>query len=272
MKNGRNTVFDYHIHSEFSDDSTEKIINIVEEAIKKGGKKICFTEHKEFNYPDKRLKFNLDYEGYKREIERIKSIYGEKIELYMGVEIGIQAGGKNIQEIIEYTKEHEFDFILASAHCLEGVGLYGMDPEVKDLDNLFAKYFREMLDVFKHFNDYDVVGHIDLIRRYFLEAQTHELGESKEVLRELFAHIIQEGKGIEINTGGLFYDSGNINPTLDIIKFYREMGGTIITVGSDSHIAERVLSNYEKAMDYLRSAGFEYVTTFEKRKKTLHKI
>jgi len=265
-------MFDYHIHSEFSDDSTEKMINIVEEAIKKSGEKICFTEHKEFNYPDENIKFNLDYESYKKEFERIKSIYEKKIEIYMGVEIGIQAGEKNIQEIIKYTKEHKFDFILASAHCLEGVGLYGMNPKVKDLDELFSKYFREMLDVFKHFNDYDVVGHIDLIRRYFLEAQTHELGKSKEVLKELFSHIIQGGKGIEINTGGLFYDSANINPTLDIIKFYREMGGTIITIGSDSHIAERVLTNYEKAIDYLRRAGFEYVTTFENRKKTFHKI
>ena len=265
-------MFDYHIHSEFSDDSTEKMINIVEEAIKKGGEKLCFTEHKEFNYPDESIKFNLDYESYKKEFERIKSIYGKTIELYMGVEIGIQVGEKNIQEIIKYTKEHKFDFILASAHCLEGVGLYGMDPKVKDLDDLFSKYFREMLDVFKYFKDYDVVGHIDLIRRYFLEAQTHELKGSKEVLRELFTHIIQDGKGIEINTGGLFYDSANINPTLDIIKFYREMGGTIITVGSDSHIAERVLTNYEKAIDYLRRAGFEYVTTFENRKKTFHKI
>ncbi|MEI6856200.1 histidinol-phosphatase HisJ family protein [Psychrilyobacter sp.] len=265
-------MFDYHIHSEFSDDSSGKMSKIVEEVIRKDGKKLCFTEHKEFNYPDEDIKFNLDYEGYKREFERIKSIYGKKIELYMGVEIGIQAEEKNIQEITQYTKEHEFDFILASAHCLEGVGLYGMDPKVKNLDDLFAKYFREMLDVFKHFNNYDVVGHIDLIRRYFLEAQTHELGESKEVLRELFTHIIQEGKGIEINTGGLFYDSSSINPALDIIKFYREMGGTIITVGSDAHIAERVLSNYEKAMEYLRNAGFEYVTTFEKRKKKFHKI
>jgi len=265
-------VFDYHIHSKFSDDSMEKIINIVEEAIKKGGIKICFTEHKEFNYPHKDIKFNLDYEGYKKEFERIKSIYGKKIGLYMGVEIGIQIGVKNIQEIIKYTKEHEFDFILASAHCLQGEGLYAMDPNIKNVDKIFSRYFREMLDIFKHFNDYDVVGHIDLIRRYFLEAQTHKLGESKDVLRELFAHIIQEGKGIEINTGGLFYKSNNINPTLDILKLYKEMGGTIITVGSDSHIAERVLSNYEKAMDYLRRAGFEYVTTFEKRKKTFHKI
>ena len=265
-------MFDYHIHSEFSDDSSEKMSNIVEEAIRKGGKKLCFTEHKEFNYPDKNIKFNLDYEGYEKEFERIKSVYGNKIELYMGVEIGIQAGEKNIQELIKYTKEHKFDFILASAHCLEGVGLYGMNPQVKNLDDLFSKYFREMLDVFKHFNDYDVVGHIDLIRRYFLEAQIHELGESKEVLREFFSHIIQEGKGIEINTGGLFYDSANINPTLDIIKLYKEMGGTIVTIGSDSHIAERVLSNYEKAMDYLRCTGFEYVTTFEKRKMTFHRI
>lgn len=265
-------MFDYHIHSGFSDDSSEKMSDIIEKAIKKGGEKICFTEHKEFNYPDEEIKFNLDYEGYKKEFEKIKSIYGEKIDLYMGVEIGIQAGEESIQEMIDYTRGHKFDFILASAHCLDGVGLYGMDPKVKDLDDLFAKYFREMLDVFEHFKDYDVVGHIDLIRRYFLEAQTHELGESKEVLRELFTLIIQEGKGIEVNTGGLFYDSANINPTLDILKFYRELGGTIITIGSDSHMAKRVLSNYEKAINHLKSAGFEYVTTFEKRKKTFHKI
>jgi histidinol-phosphatase (PHP family) len=265
-------MFDYHIHSEFSDDSTEQMSNILKEAIKKGGKKICFTEHKEFNYPDKDIKFNLDYDEYKKEFEKIKSIYGKNIELYMGVEIGIQAGEKNIQEIIEYTKEHKFDFILASAHCLDGVGLYRMDPKVKNLDDLFTRYFQEMLDVFKNFNDYDVVGHIDLIRRYFLKAQTHELGRSKEVLKELFSHIIKEGKGIEINTGGLFYDSASINPTLDILKLYRKMGGTIVTIGSDSHIAKRVFTNYEKALIFLRSAGFEYITTFSQRKKEFHKI
>lgn len=265
-------MFDYHIHSEFSDDSSEKMSNIVEEAIRKGGKKLCFTEHMEFNFPHEIKKFNLDYDGYKKEFERMRSIYGKRIDLSMGVEIGIQAGEKNIQELIQYTKKHKFDFILASAHCLEGKDLYTMDSNVGDIDNFFTRYFQEMLDVFKYFNDYDVVGHIDLIRRYFLEAQTHELGGSKEVLRELFTHIIKEGKGIEINTGGLFYDSANINPTLDIIKFYKEMGGSIITIGSDSHIAERVLSNYEKAIDYLKRAGFEYVATYNQRKAEFHRI
>lgn len=265
-------MFDYHIHSEFSDDSTEKMKNILEEAIKKGGKKICFTEHKEFNYPDEDIKFNLNYNEYKKEVEKIKAIYKEKIEIYMGVEIGIQAGEKNIQEIIEYTKEHKFDFILASAHCLDGVGLYGMDPKINNLDDLFSRYFNEMLDVFKKFNDYDVVGHIDLIRRYFIGAQDHKLEKSKEVLKELFTHIIKEGKGIEVNTGGLFYDSASINPTLDILKLYKKMGGTIVTIGSDSHIAERVLTHYEKALEFLKDAGFEYITTFSQRKKEFHKI
>lgn len=265
-------MFDYHIHSEFSDDSSEKMSNILEEAIRKGGKKLCFTEHMEFNFPNETLKFNLDYDAYKREFERMRSIYGKRIDLSMGIELGIQAGEKEIKEAIKYTQDHKFDFILASAHCLDGKDLYNMDPNMGNIDDFFARYFQEMLDVFKHFNNYDVVGHIDLIRRYFLEAQTHELGRSKEILRELFTHIIREGKGIEINTGGLFYDSASINPTLDIIKFYKEMGGSIITIGSDSHIAERVLSNYEKAIDYLRRAGFQYVTTFERRKKTFHKI
>jgi len=265
-------MFDYHIHSEFSDDSTEQMKNILEEAIKKGGKKICFTEHKEFNYPDKNIKFNLDYDKYKKEFEKIKSTYGKNIEIYMGVEIGIQTGKKNIQEIIEYTKDHKFDFILASAHCLEGKGLYGIDLKINNLDDLFTRYFNEMLNIFENFNDYDVVGHIDLIRRYFIGAQDHELKKSREALKELFTHIIKEGKGIEVNTGGLFYNSASINPTLDILKLYKEMGGTIVTIGSDSHIAERVLTHYKTALEFLKSAGFEYVTTFSQRKKEFHKI
>ncbi|WP_319205303.1 histidinol-phosphatase HisJ family protein [uncultured Ilyobacter sp.] len=265
-------MFDYHIHSEFSDDSTEKMSNIVEEAIKKGGKKLCFTEHMEFNYPHEELKFELDYDAYKKEFERIKSIYGGKIDLYMGVEMGIQGSKREIEETINYAKNHEFDFIIASAHCLEGEDLYSMDPETQDIDEFFTRYFHEMLNVFKHYSDYDVVGHIDLIRRYFLKAHDHKLGKSQEVLRELLSHIINSGKGIEINTGGLFYKSANTNPTIDILKLYREMGGEIITIGSDAHIAERVMSNYSKAIEALDTAGFKYVTTYSKREKEFHKI
>ncbi len=265
-------MFDYHIHSEFSDDSSEKMSNIVEEAIKKGGKKLCFTEHMEFNYPDEELKFELNYDAYKKEFERIKTIYGDKIDLYMGVELGIQAGEKEIQEAITYSKNHKFDFILASAHCLEGEDLYTMDPGTKDVDEFFTRYFHEMLNVFKHYNEYDVVGHIDLIRRYFLEAHDHKLGKSQDVLRQLLSHIINNGKGIEINTGGLFYKSANINPTLDILKLYKEMGGEIVTIGSDAHIAERVMSNYSRAIEALEASGFRYVTTYAQRKKEFHKI
>ncbi|WP_372713291.1 histidinol-phosphatase HisJ family protein [Ilyobacter sp.] len=265
-------MFDYHIHSEFSDDSTEKMSNIVEEAIKKGGKKLCFTEHMEFNYPHEELKFELNYDEYKKEFERIKSIYGERIDLYMGVEMGIQAGKREIEETIKYADSHEFDFIIASAHCLEGEDLYSMSSDTKNIDEFFIRYFYEMLNVFKHYSDYDVVGHIDLIRRYFLQAQDHKLGKSQDVLRELLCHVINSDKGIEINTGGLFYKSANINPTLDILKLYKEMGGEIITIGSDAHIAERVMSNYSKAIEALDTAGFKYVTTYSQRKKEFHKI
>jgi histidinol-phosphatase (PHP family) len=265
-------MFDYHIHSEFSDDSSEKMINIVEEAIKKGCKKLCFTEHMEFNYPFEELKFELDYDSYKKEFEKIKAIYEKQIDLYMGVEMGIQNGEDEIQQTINYAKDHNFDFIIASAHCLEGEDLYSMDSNTENIDEFFTRYFYEMLNVFKHYNDYDVVGHIDLIRRYFPQARDHKLGKSKEALKELLNHIIENGKGIEINTGGLFYDSANINPTLDILKLYKDLGGEIITIGSDSHVAERVMSNYSTGIEALKKAGFEYITTFSQRKKEFHKI
>jgi histidinol-phosphatase (PHP family) len=186
--------------------------------------------------------------------------------------MGIQNGEDEIQQTINYAKDHNFDFIIASAHCLEGEDLYSMDSNTENIDEFFTRYFYEMLNVFKHYNDYDVVGHIDLIRRYFPQARDHKLGKSKEALKELLNHIIENGKGIEINTGGLFYDSANINPTLDILKLYKDLGGEIITIGSDSHVAERVMSNYSTGIEALKKAGFEYITTFSQRKKEFHKI
>ncbi len=147
-----------------------------------------------------------------------------------------------------------------------------MDPNIKNIDNFFARIFQEMLNVFKSYSDYDVVGHIDLIRRYFPKAHKHKLRESREVLRELLNHIIDDNKGIEINTGGLFYRSASLNPSLDILKLYKEMGGEIITIGSDSHRAKRVMTNYTKGMESLKSAGFKYITTYNQRKAEFHKI
>ena len=46
------------------------------------------------------------------------------------------------------------------------------------------------------------------------------------------------GKGIELNTGGFKYGLGHPNPCEDIIKRYKELGGEIITLGSDAHKCE----------------------------------
>lgn len=84
--------------------------------------------------------------------------------------------------------------------------------------------------------------------------------------------LIEKGKGIEINTAGLKYGLKYPNPCPDILKRYRELGGEIITTGSDAHQTEYVAHRFDVIEDMLKGAGFGYYTVFERRKPVFIKL
>lgn len=83
---------------------------------------------------------------------------------------------------------------------------------------------------------------------------------------------MNRGKGIEINTSGLRVDLRQTLPHRDILRLYRECGGTYITIGSDAHKAEEVGEGILQAVEEIRSLGYENITTYEKRKPIQHSI
>ena len=92
-------------------------------------------------------------------------------------------------------------------------------------------------------------------------------GINDEILKEL----IHNGKGIEINTGGLFH-LPFANPHKKILMRYRELGGEILTTGSDGHTPERIAHAFDKLPELLKECGFKYTTIFKNRKPEWIKI
>ncbi len=263
-------MYDYHIHSDFSEDSSSKMEDMVKGAIQCGAKEICFTEHKEFDYPVDELEFDLDLVEYEKEFCRLKEKYREKIIMKIGVELGLQ---KHIlSECQEFVDKFSFDFVIASQHCMNKKDLYYMKLEEKDVKGAFDSYFEELYYDISNFKDFDVLGHLDLIRRYTKEAQAYDISKSYSEIEEIFRYLVDNGKGIEINSGGLHYPSKLLNPSEDILKIYKNLGGEVITFGSDAHSPDKVLSHYDDTIKLLKDLGFKYISTFTNRKLDFIKI
>lgn len=141
-----------------------------------------------------------------------------------------------------------------------------------------TKYLNEVLkniNIYK--NEFDVYGHIDYVIRYIIKNYGSlmtriDYNDFKELLDEILISIIKSDKGIEINTSGLRYNLGEPHPNIDILKRYKELGGKIITVGSDAHKASDLVSNFDMVYDMLDSIGYEEQVIYHNRIPSFVKI
>lgn len=259
---------DQHVHTSFSSDSEELAENAVKAAIAKGLSTLCITEHMDMDYPTG--EFMLDDEAYHTEYLRLKELYSDRIELLFGVELGLM--DYLAPRLYEFAKSQPFDFIIGSSHLVDGVDPYY--PEYFGTygdQNGILRYFESILANITAFDDFDVYGHLDYVVRYS-NAKTYRPADYTELLDEILKKLISMGKGIELNTAGLKYGLGWAHPHPELLKHYRELGGEIITVGSDGHKGEHIAYDFDKASDILKAAGFEYYAVFRQRKPEFIKI
>ena len=114
---------------------------------------------------------------------------------------------------------------------------------------------------------------------YILDSKTHKCqkifynyDKYKDCIDPILDRILELEKGIELNTGAIRYGMREMNPCMDILKKYREMGGEIITIGSDAHETGYLADGFDRAAEVLKECGFKYYTTFEKRVAEYHKL
>lgn len=270
---------DFHVHSSFSGDCQVPMEQMVQAAISKGLKSICFTEHNDFDFPNipeeniTEDTFLLNVDSYLYDLLQIRDKYANQIKILFGIELGMQTSC--VRKNIILSKGYDFDFIIASSHLCQGKDpYYASFWEGKSASDCYRAYFEEMLQYVKTYIGYDVYGHLDYIARYAPNLANNKFlyMDYKNIIDEILQIIIDNEKGIECNTSGLRKELNATNPSTDIIKRYKELGGEIITVGSDAHYTEHVAADFDKVADILKTCGFDYYCTFEGRSPFYHKI
>ncbi|MBM7614860.1 histidinol-phosphatase HisJ family protein [Alkaliphilus hydrothermalis] len=264
-------MFDYHVHTTFSPDAKSPMEEVIKSGIEKNLKEICFTDHIDYDWDGKGNDIRFDFDSYFKTIDGFKEKYKDRISIKQGVEFGLQP--HLIEKYQAVSRKYDFDFILCSVHSLRKEDLYqGVFFEGRPQQEAYNIYFEELAQVVDAYEDYSVLGHLDVIKRYGGYDVILPLEHYHDFLVPLLKKIIHLGKGLELNTSGIRYNLGDFHPSLDILKIYRNLGGEIVTTGADSHQAHQVAYDFPHALEALSSIGFKYVCTFDKMKPAFHSI
>lgn len=267
-------IADYHLHSSFSEDSETPMADQVEAGMAAGLEELCFTEHMDMDYPETPElpagSFDLDTDAYLEEFRKCREEYGDRIRMKFGVETGLQP--QILEENAKYVRSYPFDFVIASQHLC-----HGQDPyypsffEGRDQDAAMRDFFQCTLDSVSAYSDYDVFGHLDYMNRY-LPHGNYRYSDHAEIIDAILEEIVRRGKGLDVNTKALYAGRGFTNPSLEILRRFRELGGEIITFGSDAHKPDQMGYGFDQAQEIARAAGFDAYCTFTKRKPEFHKL
>lgn len=263
---------DFHLHSSFSTDSKTPMEEMVKRGIGLGLKTMCFTEHMDFDFPMNELDFQLDTKSYQTELFGLKEKYCSQIELLFGVELGLQTHLS--ERLKEYTAAYPFDFVIGSSHVVDG-----MDPYFPEFfhgrkeEEAYRAYFQSIIDNVKAYSGMDIYGHIDYIVRYGpTKNKNYSYEQYRDILDQILEILIDKGVGIELNTAGFKYQLGQPHPHPKLIKRYRELGGEIITIGSDAHSAEHIAYKFQRAKEILENFGFHYYAEYRNRRPEFVKL
>lgn len=263
---------DYHVHCLNSPDSREPLEEICEGAVQAGIREIMVTDHYEM------FRDSVKHEPYRREYldtcARTVRECGERFRGRVYVGLGIELGQWHLQPeaAARVVRDYDFDYVIGSFHKMDDVDLKFFDYRELDTKKLLRRYLEELLLIAGQ-GDFDCMAHLDLIKRYAGEQGVAIRAEDEEELvREILRTLAARGKGLEINTSGLRQAVKETFPSPAILRWYREAGGDIVTVGSDAHRRQDVGAGFREAGELLLSLGFRYVSHFRQRRPTQQKI
>lgn len=267
-------MLDYHIHTSLSDDSNIPYHVMLEQACRLGLKEIAITDHDDPEYPDEIYPFALDYNSYHQMLEQAEKEFYKKIIVKKGLELGIQKIA--IQQCRERANSYPYDFIIGSFHT--GCGLLldtGDFYEGRTGLEIHEAFYTDVFQCLTEMKDYSVVGHLNIVDRYLHNLRPKEEINPKgamEYIEEILKMVIYDGKGIELNTSSFRYNLPILTPSVEILQMYFDLGGEIITLGSDAHSPDYIADHFEYACEVLSSIGFRYVSTFREQKPDFIKI
>lgn len=258
---------DYHIHTYYSDDSECLMEDMVKRAIQLNLDEIAFTDHVDYGV---KTDLNCDYRRYFDEIETMKTKYAGQLIIKAGIEFGVQVG--TIPRFAYDFEKYDFDFVILSNHQIGNKEFWNYEyQEGKTQEEYQKSYYQAIYDVIKEYKGYSVLGHLDMIKRY---DKYGDYPDEKivEYVEPILKQVIADGKGIELNTSSFKYGLKDLMPSRKILKLYRELGGRILTIGSDTHETGHLADQIMEVRKELKTMGFEEFCTFEQMEPGFHRL
>lgn len=260
---------DSHTHSVFSFDGHQSVDELCRAAMEKGIQKIALTDHLDCDGEFEGYYDHYDAEGAKKAVLEAREKYEGKVEIAYGVELGQPyTHPEKTRALIE---KQGFDFIIGSLHNLVGVPDFCMLDYTKMTDRQIEllwqrdldETYRLLLDTGAHGCRINTLAHLTYPIRYVIRAgKTLDMKPFAEQIEQIFLRLIEKGIALEVNTSGLRQGAGMTFPDENLIRFYRSLGGEMITVGSDAHFSEHVGCSVKETYELLREIGFSYVCYF----------
>lgn len=262
---------DLHIHSTLSADGRSSIADDAARAASLGLADVGFCEHADFDPRDRSYR-TLDCARYDREIEAARAAL-PAVRLRQGVEFTYQSGLET--EIRAWLAGHPWDYVVASVHLVDYPDGWALISEresslayfsTRSEREAYVPYFDELLRAARSGLG-DLLGHLDLVKRYGTVAYgPFAPARFEEEVRTVLRAVVEAGMGLEVNTSGLRQGPAETYPGLTVLRWYRELGGEILAVGSDAHHVDELGAGHIEALDLARAAGFRAIATFEGRK------
>lgn len=267
---GYKIIADMHTHSDLSFDGNHSCDMLCSSAVDKGIATIAITDHCDIDGAEFNAK-SFCKKQY-RTVEAAKSKYKDKLEVLTGIEIGQGIYRKELTESI--INEYDYDFILGSLHNLENMyDFYFLDYSNYDVNDLLTRYFNDLYKLCE-WGAFDSLAHLTYPLRYIVAKYKIDVNIIKyqEIIDAIFESLVKNNKALEINTSGLFIDLKDTLPNIELIKRFRQIGGKYITIGSDSHYAEKIGQGIEAGMKTAYDSGFRSFTVFKGREPVLINI
>ncbi len=275
-------IYDCHCHSEHSHDSKQTVNDIAEKALSLGFCGVAITNHYDTYIPE----LTPDLIERERlcavraidEICAVRNEYEGRLELFCGVEIGSPFNDAVKSKV--FTSDPRMDVVIGSAHAFKYISgdgtVHGYNPfkerDPDECDRIVEAYFT---DIYRNiaFCDIDIVGHVSYLQRYIVKngEAPYSVKRYIDACADIMRAAIARDIAVEINAKSIDLCSDSPFTELDFAKLYRELGGKLITVGTDSHMPEHFELAF-KAGELLKYAGFENACYFKGRQPVFYSL
>lgn len=258
-------IADMHSHTHMSGDCKVQAKEMIQAAGDKGLSYYAITDHHDidFTVPG----FELDIPAYIKALNQFTTYAKDGLTIIKGIEFGLEP--KLVPQLKAFAKNVELDFIIGSCHLARG-----KDPYDKSFfdgmtrDQGYQLFFESIVENLKLHEDFDSLAHMDYVIRYWRGdgPKKYVYSDFQDVLDELLSLLIRKDKAMEVNTSGYPYKLKQPHPPYDVLTRYYQLGGRLITIGSDAHMPQNIGSHFDVVEAHLKQIGFDSYFVYKKRK------